>query len=60
VLEQLLGRAALPSVLAASAATGCDWTSWRWLNMLSSWSTRWSGSKALAVIARTSPEAVDS
>jgi hypothetical protein len=44
----------------AAWATGSDWASWRWLNMLSCWSIRWPGSKALVVIAQTSTEAVDS
>ena len=54
------GVAVVWRVLAATAATGSDWASWRWLNMLSCWSTREPGSKALVVIALTRTEAVDS
>ncbi len=54
------GVAVVLSDLAATAATGSDWASWRWLNMLSCWSTRDPGSKALVVIALTSTEAFDS
>jgi hypothetical protein len=54
------GVAVVRSSLAATAATGSDWASWRWLNMLSCWSIRWPGSKALVGIARTSTEAVNS
>jgi hypothetical protein len=60
VLQQLAGVAVGASVRAATAATGSDWASWRWLNMLSCWSTREPGSKALVVIALTSTEALDS